>query len=80
MHKDLEGCACIIGSMTETLRAQRALAREAILADTVKADSGKSRRGCAYALSFSCTQQKNVQRILEKNGIRVKAYMGGDVE
>ncbi len=76
MHKDQEGCMCIIGSMTEALRAGRVLAREAILADTVKADTG--RRGCAYALSFSCTQLNNVRRILEKNGVRVKEFRGGD--
>ena len=75
MHKDQKGCMCVIGSMTQTMRAQRALAKEAIQADTVKSDTGS--RGCAYALSFSCTQQKNVQRILEKNGVHVKEFRGG---
>ena len=75
MHKDQEGCMCIIGSMTEALRAGRLLSKEAILVNTVKADTGK--RGCAYALSFSCTQKNNVQRILEKNGVRIKEFRGG---
>ncbi len=77
MHKDRTGCTCIVGSMTTALRAERLLASMAIPTEIVKTDTGMGGRGCAYALSFSCTQQKNVQSILEKNGIRVKGFLGG---
>ena len=72
MYYNPGGCLCIIGSMTQTMRAQKLLASVAIVADAVKADTGKGGRGCTYALSFSCTQKENVRRILTGGGIRIR--------
>lgn len=72
MYNQRKGCLCIIGSMTQTMRAQRLLAAAAIPCDTIKTDTGRGGRGCTYALSFSCTQSENVRRILEGGGIRIR--------
>ncbi len=72
MYNEQKGCLCIIGSMTQTMRAQRLLSAAAIPADAVKADTGRGGRGCTYALSFSCTQKENVRRILANGGVRVR--------
>ena len=55
-----QGCIAVMGSMTQALRAQKVLADAAVRADVVKADAAHTRLGCAYALSFPCTQENNV--------------------
>ena len=78
MHEYESGCLAIIGSMTQAIRAQRVLASAAIRAEVVKADAADARRGCAYALSYPCTQGANVRAVLKSGGVRVRAYHGGD--
>ena len=78
MHEQFNGCVAMIGSMTQALRAQRVLANAALRAEIVKADSALTRRGCAYALSYSCNQDGNVRTILENAGIRVRGFYGED--
>ncbi|MBQ9773783.1 MAG: DUF3343 domain-containing protein [Clostridia bacterium] len=78
MHDDFGGCMAIIGSMTQAIRAQKVLAKAAIRTDVVKADTGESRRGCVYALSYPCAQEANVRMILSRDGVRVRAYHGGN--
>ena len=78
MHDYQGGCHAVIGSMTQAIRAQRILANAAIRAEVVKADTGESRHGCAYALSYPCAQGANVRTILKSNGVRVRTYHGGE--
>ena len=68
------GCLAVMGSMTQVLRAQKVLADAAVRADVVKADSAHTRRGCAYALSYPCSQENNVRTILSSAGIRVRDF------
>ena len=77
MHDYQSGCYCVMGSMTQTMRAQRVLTDAAIRAEIVKADPEYSRRGCAYALSYSCAQSGNVRTILARAGIRPREFYGG---
>lgn len=78
MRNDTENkqCVTVIGSMTQAMRAQKVLASAAIRAEVIKADSSRTRRGCAYALSYSCYQEQNVQRILKDAGIRTRSFYG----
>lgn len=71
-NSELSACECIIGSMTQAMRAQSVLASAAIRAKIVKADSSRTGRGCAYALSFPCIWENDVKRILRDAGIRVR--------
>jgi hypothetical protein len=72
------GCFAVMGSMTQVLRAQKVLADAAVRAEVVKADSAHTRRGCAYALSYPCSQEGNVRTILSSAGIRVRDFYRED--
>lgn len=65
-------CFCVIGSMTQAMKAQRILSAAAIHARVEKADSATTRRGCAYAIYYPCEQDANVRAILRQSGIRIK--------
>ena len=71
-------CIAVIGSMTQAMRAQKILANAAIRADVIKADSSLTKRGCAYAVSYSCLQDDNVKSVLKNAGIRVRSYHDGE--
>ena len=68
------GCLAVMGSMTQVQRAQKVLSDAAVRAEVVKADSAHTRRGCAYALSYPCSQENNVRTILSSAGIRVRDF------
>ena len=74
------GCFAVMGSMTQTMRAQKVLAGAAIRAEVVKADSNHTRRGCAYALSYPCVQDGNVRTILLSAGIRARDFYREDAD
>lgn len=74
------GCLAVIGSMTQTLRAQKVLSDAAVRAEVVKADSDHTRRGCAYALSYPCSQENNVRTILSSAGIRARDFYREDAD
>ena len=71
MKEDFNICSVQIGSITQAMRAQRALATAAIPTTVIKNDTS---RGCIYALSFSCSQENNVKTVLERERIRVKSW------
>lgn len=73
MRDTLSGCFAAIGSMTQAMKAQRALGEAAILSTVVKSESS-SRRGCIYGLSFPCVQEANVRRIFASSGVKVKEW------
>lgn len=68
-------CAAYIGSTTLAMKAQKALAAEAIASSVIKVNSSRTRRGCAYGVSFDCTQADNVKAILARAGISVKEFL-----
>ncbi len=74
------GCLAVMGSMTQAMRAQKVLADAAVRTEVVKADPAHTRRGCAYALSYPCTQENNVRTILSSAGIRVRDFYREDAE
>ena len=73
-------CLAVMGSMTQAMRAQKVLAGAAVRAEVVKADSAHTHRGCAYALSYPCSQENNVRTILSGAGIRVRDYYREDAD
>ena len=74
MHSDQTTgvCSAAVGSLTQALQAQSVLAAAAVKSDVVKADTVGGRRGCAYALSYSCEQETLVRRLLKSAGIRIR--------
>lgn len=69
------GCTAYIGSTTLAMKAQRALAAQAIMSSVTKVNFSKARRGCAYGVSFDCSQQANVKAILVRENIPVKEFL-----
>ncbi len=63
-------CSLSVGTLTQAMRAQAALASAAVRAEVIKSDSRKS--GCGYAILFDCIQEENVRLILKNAGIRVR--------
>ncbi len=69
-------CVAVIGSTTRAMRARDLLNSAAISAEVVKVDSEKTGRGCAYGVAYSCYQSENVRTVLERAGIRPRAFYG----
>ena len=67
-------CIAEIGSMTQAMRAQRALAEAVIPATVVKSDSSKSEKGCVYGVSLSCAQLENAENVFERSRVRVRRW------
>jgi hypothetical protein len=65
-------------SVQKTFQTQKVLSNAAIHAEVVKADSAHTHRGCAYALSYPCSQEGNVRTILSSAGIRVRDFYRED--
>lgn len=71
--KDTSGaCYLEVGSVTQAMKAQEILSRYAIPSQITKTDSS-SRRGCAYALSYACSQKNNVNTILSNAKINLRS-------
>ncbi|MBO5416172.1 MAG: DUF3343 domain-containing protein [Clostridia bacterium] len=71
------GCSAEIGSVTQAMRVQDALASAAIPSKIIKSQSS-SRHGCIYGVSFSCSQERNVRAILEASRIPVRHWNTGE--
>ena len=67
-----ESCYAIIGSVTQSIQAQKLLAGAGIYTQIVKADSISPKYGCAYAIEYSCNVEESVKQILRKEGIHAK--------
>ena len=65
-------CTLVIGSMTQAMAAQKALAEAAIRVSIVKISSSRTHNGCAYGLDLPCTQIGNVRTVLGRAGVRIR--------
>lgn len=70
-------CTAVIGSMTQTMKAQSALAAASIRAAVTKVSSARTHGGCAYGLTFPCMQAENVRTVLSTEGIRIRQMYEG---
>lgn len=70
-------CTAVIGSMTQTMKAQSALAAASIRAAVTKVSSARTHGGCAYGLTFPCMQAENVRMVLSTEGVRIRQLYEG---
>ncbi len=77
MNNSYSECIAEIGSMTQAMRAQKALAEAVIPATVVKTDSSKNEKGCAYGVSFPCAYRDNVENIFARSRVRVRRWKKG---
>ena len=68
-------CTAVTGSMTMALKAQKALSKQAIRANTVKVSRSEKGKGCVYGVEFDCPLLGNVKAVLQTAGIEVKEYL-----
>ena len=70
-------CTAAIGSLTYTIKAQRALERVGIGSHVVKLSASMTRRGCAYGLEFPIQELKTVRAVMSQEKIGVSSYING---
>ena len=68
-------CTAVTGSMTMALKAQKALAKQAIRATAVKVSKSSTRTGCVYGIEFDYALTGTVKAILDSAGIEIKEYL-----
>ncbi len=66
-------CFAVIGSLTQAMRAQHVLSDAAVFSNVEKADPTLTRRGCAYGVRYPCSREEELQAVLRRAGIRIKA-------
>lgn len=71
-------CTAVLGSMTAALQAEHALSAASLWGTIVKVGSGNARSGCAYGITFPCSQKRSVTEILSESGIRVRHWLNGE--
>lgn len=73
-------CIATIPSLNICIKAQRALAKHAIYCKIINIDPKITRRGCAYGIEFTCSDEKNVRYILRREGIRPSEFLSKEKE
>lgn len=68
-------CIATIPSLNICIKAQKALAENAIFCKIVSIDPNLTRRGCAYGIEFPCSEERNVKSILRRSGIRPSQFL-----
>lgn len=68
-------CIATIPSLNICIKAQRALAENAIFCKIVSIDPKLTKRGCAYGIEFSCSDERSVKSILRRVGISPSQFL-----
>lgn len=62
-------CIASISSLNLAIKAQNVLTQERIYSKIISLDPTLTKRGCAYGIEFSCSEERNVRTILRRAGI-----------
>ena len=68
-------CIASIPSLNISIKAQKVLAQSGIYAKIVSLDPSLTRRGCAYGLEFTCSDEPQVRAVLRRAGIRPSQFI-----
>lgn len=71
-------CIATIPSLNICIKAQKALNENAIFCRIVSIDPKLTKRGCAYGIEFSCSDERNVRSILRHAGIRPSQFLSSE--
>lgn len=71
-------CIATIPSLNICIKAQKALAEYGIFSKIVSIDPKLTRRGCAYGVEFSCSEERSVKSILRRAGIYPSQFLESD--
>ena len=70
-------CVLTMKSMTNALRAKGVLQSRGISSDVIHLDPSVTSRGCAYGITFACSETDGVRRMLDSKGIEYGEWIGG---
>lgn len=62
-------CIATISSLNLSIKAQKALANEKIYCKIVSLDPSLTKKGCAYGIEFSCSEERRIRTILRRERI-----------
>lgn len=62
-------CIATISSLNLSIKAQKTLANEKIYCKIVSLDPSLTKKGCAYGIEFSCSEERTVRTILHRGKI-----------
>ena len=75
---DATYCLATIGSMTLAIKAQRTLLDLGLHAEVRSLSPTRTRRGCAYGITFPCEARRAVRTALQSARIPVGEYLEED--
>lgn len=70
-------CIVTMKSMTMALRAKNVLYAKGILTEVQNLDPSVTARGCAYGLSFNCSEKEKIKHYLDGKGVPYGEWIGG---
>ncbi len=73
-HDQRQSCTAVLGTLTLAMKAQRALAKQAVKANVVKVSRKSSEKGCIYGIEYDCYLSGNANAILDDAGIEIKDF------
>ena len=74
MKRENYYCSAEMGSVTQAMKAQKALAAAAIPSTVIKKESSSRSKGCVYGIEISCSQLRNARAVLEAANISARAW------
>lgn len=66
----MKTCIATFPSLNISIKVQKALASYGIYGKIVSVDPKITRRGCAYGVEISCSDESKIKQILRSNGIK----------
>ena len=75
MHRTHDTCIAAVGSMTASIKAERALLAAGITAYVVSLLPEETRRGCAYGVQYPCAFEAQVRAALRDAHLSVSQYL-----
>lgn len=68
-------CIATIPSLNISIKVQKALAQEKIFCKIVSLDPATTKRGCAFGVEFSCSEERTVRSVLRREGVRSPQFI-----
>ncbi|MBE6714680.1 MAG: DUF3343 domain-containing protein [Ruminococcaceae bacterium] len=69
-------CIAAMKTMTAAIKGKKALKGAGIDCEIVSLDGNLTKNGCAYGLSYSCSQRREAEYIMQKNRVNYGEIIG----
>lgn len=75
----MNNCIAAINSLNKCIKAEKVLSSAGYFCKIISLDPSLTRRGCAYGVEFSCSEENEIRKILRAARIDVTQFVGGRV-